>query len=174
MIRNLALVALLGWPIASQADVIVHAPFVHVEVGPAVVVRAPFVTIVVPRTPPAPRVVPTPALPAPRPAPPAPPRNDDGVPPVPEQDRIAAPAPPAGGVKAISPAAFVSRAKPFEAGRYEVVLEHPHTGKPVKVAFELPVRPRSVSVTRDRIELRWGLLRGMDIEFLRDGGVRID
>ncbi len=187
MTRTLMLAALLAAPAAARADVIIRVPFVYVEVGPAVVVRAPFVTVVVPRTPRIPAPPMPPILPPARPVPPV----DDGVPPVPDVDRIETRTPPpVAGTRTsltkppadragreeprgVTPAAFVNRAKAFEAGKYEVVFEHPYTGKPVKVEFELPVRPRRVNASRDRVEFRWGLLRGLNIEFLRDGGVRV-
>jgi len=163
MKRTLILALLLA-PSAARADFVLRLPWVYVEVGPAVVVRAPFVSVVVPRTQPAPVV---PAVPVRPITPPV----DDGPPPVPDADRL--PAPKAVAVRAITPGDFVAGTKPFRAGEYEVTFLHPHSRKPVTVSFTLPVAPRRVNVTRDRIDFRWGLLKGITIEFLRDGGVRL-
>ena len=63
-----------------------------------------------------------------------------------------------------------------DAGRYETVVIHPMTGKPVLVKFALPVRAKRVFVERDRIEFRWGLLarKGMSVVFRADGGVEVE
>lgn len=157
---------LLALPALARADVTVRAPFVRVEVGPVVHVRAPFVNIVVPRTVPVPMPVPPPARGGVVPSDPGEP------PPVPGYD-----APPVRipAVRAVTLGDFVGRAKPFDAGRYDVVLIHPATGRPVRVAFELPVRPRSASVTRSRIDFSWGIRgrRGLSIVFLADGTVEV-
>ena len=167
---------LLAVPALARADVLVHVPFVHVEVGPAVVVRAPFVNLVIPRNPPATARLAMP-VPAPRRAPAPVPTDAGDPPPVPAEEKKlvapAVPATPAPRVRGISPREFVSRAKPFNPGHYETVLIHPDTGKPVKVAFDLPVRPRFVSASKYRIEFRWGVLRRLTIQFRADGSAEV-
>ncbi|MGL4554968.1 MAG: hypothetical protein ACRC33_27695 [Gemmataceae bacterium] len=164
---------------AAQAPVVVRAPGVYVEVGPAVVVRAFGVEVIVPRR------AARPVLPA---APPMVPADPAGVPPVPKEEDLLLPAPtptplpapkatpvpaPEGVVRAVTPGEFVARAKPFKPGAYEVVFVHPHTNRPVKVTFDLPVPPRRVNVTRTRIDFRWGLFHGMTLNFDPDGTVRV-
>lgn len=166
-----ALILLLV-PALAQADTIVRAPGVYVEVGPAIVVRAPFVHIVIPRTKPVP-------LPAPVPVPLPPPKgvvpiDPSGPPPVPGEELPPLPAPKPVAVKVPTVREFASRE--FDAGRHEAIVLHPMTGKPVKVAFTLPVSPRRVFVERDRIEFRWGVLarKGVSLVFRRDGGVELE
>jgi hypothetical protein len=60
-----------------------------------------------------------------------------------------------------------------KGGRYEVVIQHPATGQPVKVSFSLPDgTPRRVKVHRRDLEFDY---RGKEvsIRFLRGGEVRV-
>ena len=60
-----------------------------------------------------------------------------------------------------------------KAGRYEVDIVHPFTGKPVKVSFTLPDgSPRRVKVQRRGLDFDYGS-RQVSIRFLRDGEVRV-
>ena len=178
--KRLILLGALALTTTAQAQVVVRAPGVYVEVGPAVIVRAWGVEVFVPRR----TVKPLPpGIPPMKPAVEAP--VDPSVPPVPKEEDLLLPPPiPVPGPKekpatpvslgrAVTPGDFVKAAKRFEAGMYDVVFLHPYTNKPVKVQFELPVAPRRVNVTKSRIEFRWGLLRGMDVQFEPDGTVRV-
>lgn len=151
---------------SARADFVIRAPFVHIEIGPAVVVRAPFVEVVVPRRPAPPRMRPAlvgpPTVPQ---VPQVPPVPQQAIPPVPQQEARA--------VRPVTPAEFVAGFKPFRTGNYEVVFLHPHTNRPVKVNFELPVEPRRVNVSRARIDFRWGLLKGVSLHFNPDGTVKV-
>jgi hypothetical protein len=180
--KRLMLLGALALTTTAQAQVVVRAPGVYVEVGPAVIVRAWGVEVFVPRRSVKPLPPPmTPAVTAP---------VDPSVPPVPKEEDLLLPPPiPVPGAKdkpattppatpvslrrAVTPGDFVKAAKRFEAGMYDVVFLHPYTNKPVKVQFELPVSPRRVNVLKNRIEFRWGLLRGMDVQFEPDGTVRV-
>jgi hypothetical protein len=60
-----------------------------------------------------------------------------------------------------------------KGGRYEVVIQHPATGQPVKISFSLPDgTPRRVKVHRRDLEFDY---RGKEvsIRFLRGGEVRV-
>jgi hypothetical protein len=60
-----------------------------------------------------------------------------------------------------------------KGGRYEIEIEHPLTGQPVKVSFALPEgAPRRVSVHRRELDFEY---RGKEvsIRFLRGGEVRV-
>lgn len=223
----LALLMAVGYSGSASAQVLIRAPGVHVEVGNGVIVRAPFVNVVVPpKLPPVGVPVspvgpgaPLPTIPYNPPVPTVPPPAvDPAVPPVPDEENNLLPAPgstplppplppakavsapiqsplppvqvvpPVGSVPApqplpptgpltvvrpITPKEFVAGFKPFQAGNYEVVFLHPCTLQPVKVCFELPVCPRRVNASKDIIDFRWGLFKGVSIFFERDGTVRV-
>jgi hypothetical protein len=140
-----------------------------VEVGQGVVVRAPFVRVVVPPRPPMP-------VPLPPPVPATPPVTDGSPPPVPKEEQLLVPpgkAVPTPAARAVTPGEFVAGAKPFRPGRYDVTFVHPTTKRPVRVEFELPVSPRRVSVTGSRIDFRWGIGRGFSLYFNDDGTVQV-
>jgi hypothetical protein len=60
------------------------------------------------------------------------------------------------------------------AGNYEVVLIHPSTHHPVRVAFTLPYgQPRKVRLERDEFEYDYGKFE-VEVEFKRDGRVTVD
>jgi hypothetical protein len=60
-----------------------------------------------------------------------------------------------------------------QPGRYEVVLLHPATGQPVKVAFTLPPgMPRRVRVFPYRLAFDYGR-HDVVLVFQRNGGVRV-
>ena len=55
-----------------------------------------------------------------------------------------------------------------------MVLVHPFTGKPVKVAFTLPPgAPRKVRASRHALTFDYGRRDVVTIRFLRDGSVRV-
>lgn len=174
---------LLACALPASAQVSVRAPGVSVDVGPGVVVRAPFVTVVVPPKAPLvgiPYVPPTPTVP------PVVVPAEPGVPPVPAQEERYVPStpgatlpvpPPAGPIGVVvrppTPEEFADNFKPLKPGSYEVVFLHPHTRVPVKVCFDLPVCPKRVRACNDRIDFRWGLLKGVSLIFEKNGTVRI-
>jgi len=192
---------LLTLPAAGQVHV--QVPGVRVEVGPGVVVRTPFVTVVVPpKAPPAGVALPDgppppPMPPAPPPVPPPPP-SDPEVPPVPPQEEhllppssavlpkpmplpqvgpavpvIPTPTPGPVGVRPLTPQEFAAQAQNLQPGKHELILLHPHTKQPIMVCFELPVCPKRIHASKDALHFRWGLLKGVSIFFERDGSIRI-
>ena len=174
-----AFVGLLLGTAPASAQVVVRAPFVEVQTGPGVYVRAPFfrmwipggppayvvrpgVQVVVPppaviQTPPPPTVVPQqPALPAPQVVPGA-----NTPPPLPQPLPTAYPT-------------LAEFARNFQAkgGQYNVTVLHPLTGQDVQVNFALPEgTPRRVIVEQDEIEFRYSLRQWVRIEFTRNGVV---
>jgi hypothetical protein len=149
---------------SARAQVNVQTPWAGVQVGtpaPArVLVQTPWGVIAV--NPP-PRAV----VPAAPPAPGAPVYVPGEPPPVP----LPIPVEPASGrVPTLSEFAATFTPK---GGHYEVVVEHPITGKPVKFGFSLPDgTPRRVRVHRNELEFEY---RGKEvsIRFLRGGEVRV-
>ena len=68
---------------------------------------------------------------------------------------------------------FVRSFRP-EAGNYEVVLIHPRTHHPVRVAFTLPYgQPQKVRLEGDEFEYDYGKFE-VEVEFKRDGRVTVD
>jgi hypothetical protein len=152
----------------AHAQVFVRAPFVRVQVGPGVWVRAPFVNLFFPSaapiytyppgypvpTSPATEVLPQPGL-APNPA-------------TAQDQKVVMPAPG----QPPQPMSLDQFAKTFQAkaGSYDVDLINPVTNQPTKVRFSLPEgAPRNVHVRPNEIEFRYGLLRFVRIEFDKDG-----
>ena len=68
-------------------------------------------------------------------------------------------------------------ARSFQAvpgqARYEVVVVHPCTGRPVKVCFSLPGCPRRVKCGKNSVVFRYGLCKTVVLSFERDGQVRV-
>jgi len=144
----IAFASLFAMATASRADVFIRVPFVRIHVGDRpgpVIVNPPLIPpIVIDQSPD--------VLPAPRvivegqPTP--------AVVRVPTLDQFAATFKPA-------------------PGKYEVMIIHPVTGDPVKVAFTLPegnlkavhVRPREIDFEFARSEV--------SIRFIRTGAVRV-
>jgi hypothetical protein len=169
-----AVLGLLVLTPAARAQVCVQTPWVTVRVGPAgVFVRAPGVTVNVPccatpAMPPAAVGPAAPELPPPRRVPVQPPATPAPAPPV---EPPATP-PPAPAVVVPTLAQFASTFTP-QPGRYEVVLLHPATGQPVKVAFTLPPgTPRRVRLFRYRLAFDCGR-HDVVLVFQRNGGVRV-
>jgi hypothetical protein len=152
-----AVLALLTLAPAARADVCVRTPWVTVQVGRGgVFVQAPGVTVSLPRA------VPVVAPPAAKPGPVMLP------PPMP------VPAEPAPGPAVVvpTPAQFAAGFTP-QPGRYEVVLQHPATGRPVKVNFTLPPgTPRAVRVYPYRLAFDYDR-HNVVLVFQRNGGVRV-
>ena len=175
------LAATLAFTNTASAQLVIRAPFVRVEVGDGVHVRAPFVNLFVPNSP---RVVVMPAAeqppafvppqpeqlsepakktPAIKPAPPVPPlpkaelKNDD------------APPAPLGLQKVLTPDQFVGSFQP-KAGNYEVTMLNPVSNQATTVRFTLPEgTPRRVRVSGNQIEFDYGPRQYVRIRFDRDG-----
>jgi hypothetical protein len=196
MKRHLAILALaltvgLGLASAAEAQVFVRAPFVRVQVGGGVWVRAPFVNLWLPPgpayyagpgvyvpppavfTPPVPRVVESPSPPQsdpsqPQPAPqqpqPAPPQQ-----PMPNIDNN--PPQPARADKAPTLQQFAGSFQP-KGGNYDVSIVNPVTNQPTQVRFTLPEgNPRRVHVRRNEIEFDYGIRHFVRIEFDNEGAM---
>jgi hypothetical protein len=148
-----------------RAQVFVQTPWTNIQVGPPlparILVQTPWVTVGVgPRRPP---VQSTAMPPAEQPIAYVP----GAPPPVPLP--IPVEAVPA---KAISLSEFAATFQP-KGGHFEVALEHPATGRPVKVSFTLPDgQPKRVKVHRRDLEFDYGR-KQVTIRFLRDGEVRV-
>ena len=179
MIRTLGIsvVSLTGllWGVApAEAQVFVRAPFVQVETGPGVYVRAPFFRLWIPNSPPPAYVVPpneppllmppavinrptiiqVPANPTPRPQPVV----TDPLP-VPEVLQGRYP----------TLAEFAQSFQP-RGGVHDVTVINPITQQPVQVRFLLPEgTPRRVIVESDEIEFRYNIRQFVRIEFRRNG-----
>jgi hypothetical protein len=165
--RNLIGCVTLGLIAATpaQSQIFVQTPWAAVRVGPPaptrVLVQTPWATIGVNLPPPAAPAGTSSAAPAdlvyePGAPPPVPL-------PIPVESHTSR-------VPSLSEFAATFQAKP---GHFEVLIAHPTTGKPVKVAFTLPDgSPRRVKVHRNQLEFDY---RGKDISirFLRDGEVRV-
>ncbi len=168
----------------SQAQFSLRVPFVRINIGEGgVYVRAPFVNVYVPPSPPvveqyytplpAVETLPPPVVegqprmklvpadpfpPVPQVNPNVPPIRDTNVPPQPLQ-----------AVEAPSLEQF-SKTFRAKAGSYEVVIVNPISKKSETVRFTLPEgEPRRVLVRRDAIEFVYGIGRWVRIEFDRDG-----
>jgi hypothetical protein len=156
------LLALAGAAAPARAQINVQSPWAGVQVGPPgrVLVQTPRGVIAV--NPP-----PRAAVPVAPSAPGASVYVPGQPPPVP----LPIPVEPATGrVPTLNEFAATFTPK---GGHYEVVVEHPMTGKPVKVSFSLPDgTPRHVRVHRRELEFEY---RGKDvsIRFLRGGEVRV-
>jgi hypothetical protein len=192
----LALVGLLAVNATASAQVFVRAPFVRVQTGPGVWVKAPFVDVFVPAAgpviaPPPLYVVPPPSIYVP-PPPTNPPRIE--VLPVPQLAPAPLPVPAPGPQPAPTPVPvpvlntpidvapppvqaanimtlnqFAASFKP-RAGSFEVDLINPITKQPTKVRFTLPDgAPKRVIVDADEVEFRYGLFQFVRIGFTRDG-----
>ncbi len=178
----LALAGVAGLATPASAQVSVRVPFVNVDVGPGVYVRAPFVRLYVPPRYAVGPIYPAPVLPAVRPLPapavlpgphPLPRGLPSEPPPVPVEELRTVAAPPVRvSARAPTPREFAASFRPAP-GAYEVVLEHPFTGRPVKVAFTLPEgAPRNVRVNRLKLEFDYGRY-SVTVRFFRNGTVAV-
>jgi hypothetical protein len=68
---------------------------------------------------------------------------------------------------------FAASFKPSPSGgKYEVVLKHPTTGKPVTVSFTLPPgTPKKVTAGRLKLEFHYARGRPVVVRFFRNGNV---
>jgi hypothetical protein len=170
----LGVLVLAGSASLGQAQVVVRAPFVTVVVGRSCVPGRRMVSVQVPGildvnvgSP-----APVPGLPPPPPVPPA----SDELP----APRILPSAPavgpvniPAAPVRALTVEEFAAAFQPVP-GNHEVTLVHPRTGQPVTVQFTLPPGvPKKVRVSRRDLEFDYGR-HEVDIRFLLRGRVRVD
>jgi hypothetical protein len=186
-ILPVGLVAVVSWAAGaavSDAQVFVRAPFVRVQVGPGVSIRAPFFRFYSPPDGPVyvypPGFVPPPPFafaPGPQVAPAVVNASPANSPPLP-MPKVSPPAPapviespPTAlqGGQVMTLRQFATTFQP-KAGAYEVDLINPVTKQPTKVRFTLPDgTPRRVQVRDDELEFRYGPLRFVRIEFDRDG-----
>ncbi|GEM_PF-2815985 len=172
-LTSLAVIMALAGP--ASAQVIVRVPFVRVQVGDGVHVRAPFVNLFVPSGPrvyvmpgaeaPPALVAPQPEAlpfapkktPAPKPQPPAQIKPDD------------APPAPAGLERVLTMDQFTKGFQP-KAGNYEVTMLNPVSNQATTVRFTLPEgTPRRVRVSGNQIEFDYGPRQYVRIRFDRDG-----
>jgi hypothetical protein len=163
----------------ASAQVYVRAPFVRVEVGPGVSVRAPFFSL---NLPPACPVVPGPVytLPPPSiyvPPTPKPAQPVDLLPPTPVANGPApkvappdlSPPVPTQPAQALTLQQFAKSFK-AKAGSFDVEVINPVTKQPSRVQFTLPEgTPKRVIVNANDVEFRYGVLRFVRIEFDADG-----
>ncbi len=172
--------ALLAHVDTASAQVSVRAPFVRVDVGCGIYVRAPFVNLFIPtRTPiyvapPIERVAPGFVAPIPAPLD-ASPKPVKPVKPMPRADDNSddAPPPAAKASSGLTLDAFVKSFKP-KAGSFEIELINPATNQPTTVRFTLPEgTPRRVHVSGREIEFDYGARRYVKIQFDSDGAVVI-
>jgi hypothetical protein len=172
----------------TPAQVLVRVPFVRVQVGPGVDVRAPFFSFSSP--PSGPILAPGPAyvypqgyvIPPPSvyipPTPPATVPPVDVVPPAPAQvpsPTVPPPPPPppapATGAQAMTLDQFSKQFQP-KAGTYDLDLLNPVTGQPTRVKFTLPEgTPKRVIVRNREIEFFYGIKHFVRIEFDREGAI---
>jgi hypothetical protein len=159
-----ALLALAAAVLPARAQVLVQTPWACIRVGPPtptrVVVQTPWVTVGVG---PSFQSVQQQAVPIS-----FEPRFTPGEPPPVPLPIPVETAPP----RAPTLTAFAATFKPA-AGRYEVVVEHPATGQPVKVGFSLPEgTPKRVKVHRRELDFEYQG-KVVSIRFMRDGEVRV-
>ncbi|MSU77839.1 MAG: hypothetical protein EXS16_07055 [Gemmataceae bacterium] len=148
---------------ASEAQVVIRVPFVRINIGDGVSVRAPFVKVYVPPSGP---VYPPPVVVESLPPPVVIPGPKD---PFLSVEKSFTPPLPIQPVQAPTLEQF-SRTFQAKAGAYEVVIVNPITKQPTLVRFMLPEgEPRRVLVRRDAIEFVYGIGRWVRIEFDRDG-----
>lgn len=158
------------------ADVDVRVPFVRVQVGGGVRVRAPFVNLYFPSTPPPvvvmPAAEPAPATAAPRTeALPNPPKKTPVSKPTPQEEiKPDEPTPPVAGQQTVlTPEQFTKNFQP-KAGNYEVIMLNPVSNQATTVRFTLPEgTPRRVNVSRNQIEFDYGPRQYVRIRFDREG-----
>jgi hypothetical protein len=152
----LGLACLASGASVALGQIVIRAPFVRVEIGGGVSVRAPFVNLNTRRT------YALPAAPAPVrervPTPvPDPPPDDSS-----EPQPVVAPRP-------LTLSEFARSFKPQE-GSYEIVLLNPVTNAPTSVRFSLPAgTPRGVQVLRRELAFDYGAGQWVRILFDRQG-----
>jgi hypothetical protein len=170
-----ALTLLLGAAVAPavRAQVEIRVPFVYVRVGQPTIIRAPFVRLVFPGCAYPARAVPKSAVlmrgdPPPVPVQEVPSRIVPSI-----QTVAAPPVKAAQSVMTVKEFAASFKALP-SGGKYEVMLQHTFTGKPVKVSFTLPPgMPKKVTAGKLRLEFRYGRGRPVVVRFYRNGNVQV-
>ena len=171
-----ALAATVVFASVASADVEVRVPFVRVQVGGGVRVRAPFVNLYFPGTPPPVVVMPS-AETAPATAPPqaealtVPPKKTPANKPLLKEEVKPDEAPPAraGLPPVLTPEQFTKSFQP-KAGNYEVTMLNPVSNQATTVRFALPEgTPRRVNVSRNQIEFDYGPRQYVRIRFDREG-----
>lgn len=167
-----ATLAALGFASLAEAQQVrVRVPFVDVDVGPGIRVRAPFVNLWFPTRP---RVVvaPTPPPPPIAPAQPIPPVQQ--TPPAIQNSAVTdepLPAPIKTVRGALTTREFVQSFTPRE-GVHEVTLMNPFTKAGNSVRFTLPAgAPERVLTDEQKIEFVYGPRRFVRIEFDEDGPI---
>jgi hypothetical protein len=180
-ILHFALAILLGAAVgpAARAAIEIRVPFVHIRVGRPTIIQAPFVRLVLPGRSCAaeftPRAAFKPTLlnPGEPPLVPSEPVPSRLVPPVQSTPAKAAPRPAKVETQVMTLDEFATSFKPSpEGGKYDVVLKHPTTGKPITVSFNLPAgTPKKISAGRLRLEIRYDKGRPVVVRFLRNGQV---
>src|SRR5262245_22966190 len=163
LLGSLGLAGVFAISSPGQADVVVCAPFVRVQVGPAVHVRAPGVNLFIPTAQALPGQ-PLPGQPLPSQPPVLPPPT-----PLPGAGNPDAPPMPA-PIRAMSLREFADHHR-FAGGNYEAVLINPVTCQPCLVRFCLPGCPNRVVVNRCEIVYRYGIGRWVRISFDSHGYV---
>jgi hypothetical protein len=148
----------------ARAQIFIQTPWTWIRIGPAaptrVLVHTPWATVgVAPQGAPVQQAAIPPAS--------EPPYVPGAPPPVPLPIPVEAAA-----SRAPTLTEFAATFRP-KGGRYEIVIEHPMTGKPVRVSFTLPEgTPKRVNVHRRGLDFEY---RGKEvsIRFLRGGEVRV-
>ncbi len=150
----------------AQADVVVRAPFVSVNVGPGVQVRAPFTNVALPPErvyyPVQPVYPPQPVIHAPQPV----------IYPARPVEYIGPPAEVPVATRVLTHKEFGQVFKPAP-GNYEVVLLHPDTCCPVRICFTLPCGCPRVRIERHELEFDYGKVE-VELRFRRNGTVRVE
>src|SRR5262245_58801946 len=170
----LGVVVLAGSASFGQAQVVVRAPFVTVVVGRSCVPGRRVVSVQVPGIVDVNVGSPAPVPVAP-PLPPPPPAPDELPAPriMPSAAAVAPVNVPAAPPRALTVEEFAAAFQPAP-GNHEVTLLHPRTGQPVTVQFTLPPGvPKKVRVSRRDLEFDYGR-HEVDIRFLLRGRVRVD
>jgi hypothetical protein len=151
----LALAGLVAWGNTARAQIVVRAPFVHVQVGPGgVYVQAPGVIVDIKKMPHrGPIIV--------------------GNPPAGAMEPLPRPALGSGPIE--RPPTIKEFAETFRPreGTHQAVVIHPTTGQPVKVEFTLPAGTPEVRVNSREVEFDYGKSE-VEVRFLLNGGVKVD
>jgi hypothetical protein len=161
---------------AARADFEIRVPFVHIRVGRPTIIQAPFVRLVLPGRSCMPAVAPRSAVVLPGDPPPVPTETVPvrRVPPVQTTPtREAAPPAAKAPAEVMTLKEFAASFKPSPSGgKYDVVIKHPTTGKPVTVSFTLPPgTPKRVTAGRLKLEFRYARGLPVVVRFFRNGNV---
>jgi hypothetical protein len=173
----LAVASLASAAADARADIIIQVPFVTIRIGrngSRHLLIAPCQSSMPVSLPAAdPQGTPLAPIPIAPPADPVPPVAPPGGTGRPSAPTIPVSIPdPRPTVRALTLGEFASSFRPVP-GPHEVVLVHPVTGAPVKVAFTLPPgSPRKVRVLRRQLDFVYPR-HNVAIRFPRDGSVRV-